>query len=457
MRAATGIALGLVLTVVSSAASQAQTSVNLLALKGLLPFSTLLNTPAGKAVLQSNFTVTGAIQNGTYQQPGLQDFSQAQAQALRDAFITGGNGTELADGLGSSLGAAYAAQAAYHSTDDGKTSSFTNISPAMANLLSYSAALTGMDSASAKYYFSNETVVTKTAAMPVSPAAAALMSQAGGTTDVYGKAYGHAAGSKGADPLGDSRPYQTEPKLLMYTDPDYFGVTSGNNDYLNGPAQKLTNSPAFPSGHTTYGYTESLLFAVMVPERFTQMVTRGAEYGNNRIILGAHYAMDVIAGRTLASYDLAHLLANDPAYLAQKAGKAAPITNYQAALRAARADLRAALAKACGHAIAVCAKDDTSRFADAAKNQAFYESTQTYGLPVVYRQTAGKLEDVALLAPQAGYLLTTAFPHLTLQQADRILTQTEGPGGGFLNDGSGFGVYSRLDLYKAGQRAAQVK
>jgi hypothetical protein len=48
------------------------------------------------------------------------------------------------------------------------------------------------------------------------------------------------------------------------------------------------------------------------------------------------------------------------------------------------------------------------------------------------------------------------FDSLTLEQADRILTETEGPGGGFLDDGSPFGVYSRLNLYAAAGRAAQV-
>jgi hypothetical protein len=36
------------------------------------------------------------------------------------------------------------------------------------------------------------------------------------------------------------------------------------------------------------------------------------------------------------------------------------------------------------------------------------------------------------------------------------LTETEGPGGGFLDDGSAFGVYSRIDLYTAAGRAAAL-
>ena len=46
------------------------------------------------------------------------------------------------------------------------------------------------------------------------------------------------------------------------------------------------------------------------------------------------------------------------------------------------------------------------------------------------------MEDVGIVAPEAGYLLTIAYPSLTLQQSDQILTETEGPGGGFLDDGS---------------------
>ena len=41
-------------------------------------------------------------------------------------------------------------------------------------------------------------------------------------------------------------------------------------------------------------------------------------------------------------------------------------------------------------------------------------------------------------------------------EANRILTETEGPGGGFLDDGSAFGVYSRLNLYAAAGRAAAL-
>ena len=114
------------------------------------------------------------------------------------------------------------------------------------------------------------------------------------------------------------------------------------------------------------------------------------------------------------------------------------------------------LEAACGKPIHVCAGEDTGRLNNPAENEAFYASTQTYNLPVVYPGNANAAENVGKLAPEAGYLLTTAFPTLTLDQADRILTETEGPGGGFLDNGSSFGVYSRLNLYAAAGRAAAL-
>jgi hypothetical protein len=220
----------------------------------------------------------------------------------------------------------------------------------------------------------------------------------------------------------------------------------------------LVQSPSFPSGHTTYGYTGAVLLAVLVPERYSQMMARGAEYGNDRIIVGAHYAMDVLAGRALALYDMAHLLANDSDYMGQPFKKAPVINDFRDAVKKARAALTDALSAACGKPVAVCAGEDIGRFSNDSANEAFYDATQTYGLPVVWPKDTAP-EDVARHAPEAGYLLTVAFPSLSLRQADQILTETEGPGGGFLDDpadGSSFGVYSRLNIYAASVRAAQL-
>ena len=97
------------------------------------------------------------------------------------------------------------------------------------------------------------------------------------------------------------------------------------------------------------------MLAILVPDRYQQMITRGAEYGNDRIIMGAHYAMDVIGGRTLAIYDLVHLLANDPAYMGRTLPRASVIKDFQVAVTVTRADVTASLQAAYGNKISVCA------------------------------------------------------------------------------------------------------
>jgi hypothetical protein len=439
----------------------AQTATNLVALNGLAPVSALSGTQAGREALAANLRVTGDIQFGTLRQPHLLPLDEQRQLALRDCFITDGNATELADGLGSRLAEIYQGRARYA---DYKT--FGNVTQSVADLLGYTNNITKSDSNSGKYFFANGTTDGKT---PVSEAAAAIFSGRGGVPDVFGRAYDRKGGAKGADAYGNSRPFQTLPQLYAYRGSDYFGHGSHSLDWLHGPSQNLTDSPSYPSGHTTYGYTESLVLALLVPERYQQMIARAAEYGNNRIVVGAHYAMDVLGGRAVALHAVAHLLANDPAYVGQirrnpaivgemsrATNDAVAITDYRAALETARADLARVLTEECGDALAACAATDTGRFRDPAANAALYETTQTYGLPVVHPATAGTVEDVGKLAPEAGHLLTAAFPSLSLAEANAILTETQGPGGGFLDDGSAFGVYSRLNLYSAAGKAAAL-
>ncbi len=437
-----------VLCALLSCQAEAQSATDMVALKGLAPVAALSTTDAGKAALAANYTVTGGIQTGVIRQPTLLPFAEQQQQALRDAFITGANVANVADGLGTTLGSAYLARAHYIDWEH-----YTKLSPAVAEVLAYANLTAGLNAISAKYFFANATTDGKT---PVSGAASAIFKDNGGSPDMFGTSYRLPAGTAGADQFGNSRPFQTETKVTRIVGPDYFNTPADNSDYNSGPIMNLINSPSYPSGHTTYGYTSSVMLAILVPERYQQMVARGAEYGNDRIIMGAHYAMDVLGGRTLALYDLAHLLANDPAYVGQTLPHAPVIKDFQAAVKKARADMTSALQAACGDSIDACARQDTGRLNNPAANEAFYAATQTYNLPVVYSKNAGMTEDVGKIAPEAGYLLTAAFSSLTLEQADRILTETEGPGGGFLDDGSSFGVYSRLNLYAAAGRAAQV-
>ena len=443
---------------------------DLAVLYGLAPVTALATPNAGytkQAALGANYAITGGIQTGEIRQPTLLPFPEQQQQALRDVSLTTANLAQLADGLGTSLGAAYLARLHYldrirFSPPPGeKTDDFVPIDLTdLIDLINYANTTTAHNSATAKYFFANATTDGNTLAPED---ALSIFKNSERCPDMFGTAYGHPAGSPGSDKYGNSRPFQTEPTLTRIFGRDYFGTPADNIAYNRGPMMDLTNSPSFPSGHTTYGYTGAVLLAVLVPERYPEMMVRAAEYGNDRIIIGAHYAMDVIAGRTLTLYGMAHLLADDENYTDPKHSlfQKLPKIVFSDAVKSTREKLEKALEEACGEKIAKCAKEDTGRMSDPAIDEAFYLSTQTYGLPVVYPAQADVLEDVAKLAPEAGYLLIVAYPSLTLPEADRILTETEGPGGGFLDDGSlidgkSFGVYSRLNLYAASRRAAEL-
>ena len=144
-------------------------------------------TPEGTAALAANFTVTGGIQTGAISQPTLLPFAEQQQQALRDAVITDGNLSQLADGLGTTLGAAYVARA--HAID---RSHSTSLSPAVANLIAYADATTSANSSSGKYFFANGTT---NGTVPASTEAMAILKEMGGYTDIFGTSYGLPVGS----------------------------------------------------------------------------------------------------------------------------------------------------------------------------------------------------------------------------------------------------------------------
>jgi acid phosphatase (class A) len=87
-------------------------------------------------------------------------------------------------------------------------------------------------------------------------------------------------------------------------------------------------SDSYPSGHATFGMAAALLLADMVPERRAELLARGIEYGEQRVVGGVHFPSDVAAGRTAGTIIAAFLLASP---------------QYQKESASAREGLRAAL------------------------------------------------------------------------------------------------------------------
>ncbi|MBS0848180.1 phosphatase PAP2 family protein [Citrobacter sp. JGM124] len=165
---------------------------------------------------------------------------------------------------------------------------------------------------------------------------------------------------------------------------------------------------SFPSGHTNTGYTDALLMAQMIPERYNALVERGARYGYSRIVLGVHYPLDVMGSRMVSERNVAHYL-NDP--------------QYQKLFNEAREQLRTALEKECGTTLSECAKnpaqDDPYR--DPAM-QKLYQFTMTYDLP----QQSGQAHSLKVPAG-AEVLLETALPNLSAEKRRELMVKTALP------------------------------
>lgn len=98
---------------------------------------------------------------------------------------------------------------------------------------------------------------------------------------------------------------------------------------------ELSTNGSYPSGHTAIGWATALVLAEINPDRQTEILERGYQIGESRVICGYHFQSDVDAGRIVAAGAVSRLHADEgfQAQLAKakkefialrKAGKVAP-------------------------------------------------------------------------------------------------------------------------------------
>lgn len=205
---------------------------------------------------------------------------------------------------------------------------------------------------------------------------------------------------------------------------------------VEGGASYTADGGAFPSGHTNAGYTDAILLAAMLPERFAPLVARAAGYGYSRLVLGVHYPLDVIGSRMIAQRNVAALL-NDQ--------------TYRKLFDEARDQLRAALERACGTNIADCARPagDTSDPWSDPRQRDFYDFTMTYGLPQSGRN------GVEMQVPEgAEVLLVALLPNASVEERRNLLKRTALESGYPLDSQDPqFGYWQRINLYGAAAAA----
>jgi hypothetical protein len=210
----------------------------------------------------------------------------------------------------------------------------------------------------------------------------------------------------------------------------------------------LSSNPSFPSGHTTYAFTDSILVGMMVPQYFQSMVLSGSEYGNDRISLGVHYPLDIIASRSFVQYDVMQLLSatSSSPYYYTNANGSTTVLNLNGAFVSGAQALNSYLAGqtgSCGGSLAACAASNSyntySQSAytyQGANNAAIYAYRQNYGLP-----TLSAAQAPAELADTQGYtaaiLLSTLYGGGGNVQANALANAVTG-------GASGAGIYANL-------------
>nr|WP_269327678.1 phosphatase PAP2 family protein [Kineosporia mesophila] len=179
---------------------------------------------------------------------------------------------------------------------------------------------------------------------------------------------------------------------------------------------------SFPSGHTTTAYEAGITLATLLPELAPEILARASEAGNNRIVLGVHYPLDIMGGR----------IDGEAALAARWSDK----TYRTKVLEPARQELLSYFTKTTGTSLATAIKHQkaytsnpyggrkmpggTAQVVTDRKSAVkVYRERMTYGFA-----RSGARNQKASVPTGAENLLITTFPTLTAAQRVSVLAQT---------------------------------
>jgi acid phosphatase (class A) len=84
-------------------------------------------------------------------------------------------------------------------------------------------------------------------------------------------------------------------------------VLFGEHTLVPELEEELNPHKSHPSGHTLLGWSSALLMMEINPDRANEILARGYRYGENRVVVGAHWQSDTEAARMAASVAYAKL------------------------------------------------------------------------------------------------------------------------------------------------------
>ncbi|AYO36631.1 autotransporter outer membrane beta-barrel domain-containing protein [Serratia sp. P2ACOL2] len=207
-----------------------------------------------------------------------------------------------------------------------------------------------------------------------------------------------------------------------------YQVLDEKGDYIKNYLSVKGSS--FPSGHTWSGFKQAIALSLIFPERGSEIFSRALQFGESRVIVGAHFPTDTIASRVGSYFSLAQLLADD-------------------SIAATLADLakatRSEIAKGCHENTGGCiAATQPGTPLYSSNSIGYYGKKESADVP---RITPDDMPD------KAGYLLRLRFPYLTEANWRSILASTAYPSnslaGWTIQSGNPDSFWGVIDLPKA--------
>ena len=130
---------------------------------------------------------------------------------------------------------------------------------------------------------------------------------AGGVANAFSSAFGSPITEKDAPQLhklltnmiedaGDLATRGAKEKYMRIRPFAFYGVSTCNTTEQD----KLAKNGSYPSGHTSIGWATALVLAEINPQRQNEILKRGYELGESRVICGYHWQSDVDAARIVA-------------------------------------------------------------------------------------------------------------------------------------------------------------
>ena len=236
--------------------------------------------------------------------------------------------------------------------------------------------------------------------------------------------------------------------------PDY---TDAQGTTHKAGYDEFATSGSFPSGHTTYAYSGGIAFATLFPQLAPEIVTRASEAGNNRIVLGVHYPLDIMGGRIDGEVSNATRWSDEQFRNEQILPAFDELQSYMAGKcvadgHATKQATDVATVQDCVNNLgANDTKGYTNGFVDPVSKLAVTDRKSaievfTNRMTYNFKQT-GKAGQAPVVPDEAANLLITAFPTLSADQRKQVLAATE-IDSGYPLDASSEG-YQRLNLAAA--------